>query len=244
MDFQETAALAAGLPETLGPLVADIDGTLTDDRRALDPRVLPVLRGWPAPVVIATGKAMPYPVALCEFLGLDVFVIAENGGVALAGRDRPVRYAGDREAATHVVEQYRGAGYSLGWGETDLVNRWRETEIAVSRESPLDPLEEIANEHGLTVVDTGYAYHVKSPDQSKGRALELLCGDLDIEPADCLAVGDSTNDVSTFEAAGTSVAVDNADEAATAAADHVTTAGFGDGFLEAIEWFVDREAEA
>ncbi|WP_436900218.1 phosphoglycolate phosphatase [Halovenus halobia] len=244
MDFQETTELAAALPETLGPLVADIDGTLTDDQRALDPRVMPVLRGWPAPVIVATGKAMPYPVALCEFLGLDVCVIAENGGVGLAGREGSLRFTGDREAATAVVEQYREQGYSLGWGETDLVNRWRETEIAVSRESPLEPLEAIASEHGLTVVDTGYAYHVKSPEQSKGRALEVLAEDLDITPTECLAIGDSVNDVSTFEVAGTSVAVGNADKEAKSAADYVTTASFGDGFLEAVAWLADREPEA
>lgn len=244
MEFQETAEMAAALPETLGPLVADIDGTLTDDNRALDARVMPVLRGWPAPVIVATGKAMPYPVALCEFLGLDVLVIAENGGVALAGREGSLRFTGDREAATAVVEQYREQGYSLGWGDTDLVNRWRETEIAVSRESPLEPLEAIAEEHGLMVVDTGYAYHVKSPDQSKGRALEVLAGELDIAPAECLAIGDSVNDVSTFEVAGTSVAVGNADEEAKSAADYVTTASFGDGFLEAVAWLADREPEA
>lgn len=244
MEFQETAEMAAALPETLGPLVADIDGTLTDDQRALDPRVMPVLRGWPAPVIVATGKAMPYPVALCEFLGLDVLVIAENGGVALAGREGSLRFTGDREAATAVVEQYREQGYSLGWGETDLVNRWRETEIAVSRESPLEPLEAIAEDHGLTVVDTGYAYHVKSPEQSKGRALEVLAEELDITPAECLAIGDSVNDVSTFEVAGTSVAVGNADEEAKSTADYVTTTSFGDGFLEAVAWLADREPEA
>ncbi|MXR52347.1 phosphoglycolate phosphatase [Halovenus sp. WSH3] len=244
MDFQETLELAAGLPETLGPLVADIDGTLTDDQRALDPRVLPVLRAWPEAVVIATGKAMPYPVALAEFAGLEPNVIAENGGVALAGYDHPVRFTGDPEAATAVVEEYRDRGYSLGWGETDLVNRWRETEIAVSRDSPLDPLESIAAEHGLVVVDTGYAYHVKSPDQSKGRALEAISDDLGVSPEECLAVGDSTNDVSTFEVAGRSVAVGNADEDAKAAADRVTSATFGDGFLRAVEWFLGREPEA
>lgn len=243
MNFQETLDLVSGLPDSLGPLIADIDGTLTDDERAVDPRVLPVLRAWPAPVVIATGKAMPYPVALAEFAGLEPNVIAENGGVALAGYDHPVRFTGDPEAATAVVEEYRARGHSLGWGETDLVNRWRETEIAVSRESPLEPLEAIAADHGLVVVDTGYAYHVKSPEQSKGRALEAIADDLDIAPADCLAVGDSTNDASTFEVTGDSVAVGNADEDAKAAADHVTTATFGDGFLEAVERFAEREPE-
>ena len=244
MEFQETAEMAAALPETLGPLVADIDGTLTDDNRALDPRVMPVLRGWPAPVIVATGKAMPYPVALCEFLGLDLFVIAENGGVALAGREGSLRFSGDREAANAVVDAYRDRGYSLGWGETDLVNRWRETEIAVSRESPLEPLEEVAQQHGLMVVDTGYAYHVKSPEQSKGRALEVLAEERNIAPTDCLAIGDSVNDVSTFEVAGTSVAVGNADEEAKSAADYVTAASFGDGFLEAVAWLADGEPEA
>jgi phosphoglycolate phosphatase (TIGR01487 family) len=240
MNFQETLELVAALPETLGPLVADIDGTLTDDERAIDPRVVPVLRAWPAPVVIATGKAMPYPVGLCEFLGLEIAVIAENGGVALAGREGPIRYTGDREAAMAVVEEYRGQGYSLGWGETDLVNRWRETEIAVSRDQPLEPLEAIVEEHGLVVVDTGYAYHVKSPEQSKGRALPIVTEERGFAPEDCLAVGDSVNDVSTFEIVAESVAVANADDDAKAAADHVTTGTFGDGFLEAVSWFVNR----
>ncbi len=223
-------------PTDAPPLVVDIDGTLTDDQRGVDPRVFPVLRSWPAPVVVATGKAMPYPVALCEFLALDVYVIAENGGVVVAGRDT-VRIEGDRAGANAVASEYRAAGYDLGWGEADLVNRWRETELAVSRDSPLEPLREIAAEHGLEVVDTGFAYHVKAPAIDKGVGLEVVAAELGADPSAFLAVGDSTNDVATFELAGVSIAVANADEDALAAADHVTDAAYGDGFLEAIETF-------
>jgi phosphoglycolate phosphatase (TIGR01487 family) len=221
------------------PLVVDIDGTMTDDERTIDPRVLPVLREWSAPVIVATGKALPYPVALCQFAGLPTRAIAENGGVTAIADTDTIAYLGDREAAQAVVEEYQAAGCDLGWRETDFVNRWRETEIAVAREQPLEPLETIAAEHGLEVVDTGYAYHVKDPEMSKGSALRTAAAELGIEPADFLAVGDSTNDVSTFEVAGEAVAVANADDAALAAADRVTDASYADGFLEAVEDYTD-----
>jgi len=64
------------------PLAVDIDGTLTREDRSVDSRVLDVLREWDAPVVVATGKALPYPVALCQFVGVEECVVAENGGVA------------------------------------------------------------------------------------------------------------------------------------------------------------------
>jgi hydroxymethylpyrimidine pyrophosphatase-like HAD family hydrolase len=41
-----------------------------------------------------------------------------------------------------------------------------------------------------------------------------------------------------FERVDRAVAVANADEAAKAAADHVTDAANADGFLEAVEWLV------
>jgi hypothetical protein len=223
------------VPDDAPPLAVDIDGTLTDDRRAVDPRVFPVLQSWPAPVVVATGKAMPYPVALCEFLGIEPHVIAENGGVALAGRSGPLEIVGDREAADAVAREYREQGHDLGWGAADLVNRWRETELAVSRDSPLDPLEAVARDHGLVVVDTGFAYHVKSPDVDKASGLRAVADALGLAPDDFLAVGDSENDAPTFEVAGHAVAVANADDAAKRAADRVTSAGFADGFLEAVE---------
>lgn len=222
------------MDEDAPPLVVDIDGTITDESRAVDPRVLPVLADWPAPVVIATGKALPYPVALCSFAGIPIRVIAENGGVAAVADTDELLFLGDREAAQAVVEEYVAAGYDLGWAETDFVNRWRETEVALARDVPLEPLEKTAAEHGLEVVDTEFAYHVKDPEMSKGRALEAVAAELDRKPEDFLAVGDSPNDVSTFEVVGEAVAVANAEETARAAADWVTDARFADGFFEAL----------
>jgi len=224
------------VPEAGPPLVVDIDGTLTDADRRLDPRVFPVLRSWPAPVVVATGKALPFPVALCGFMGIDVLVIAENGGVVVSGPTDTLHVAGDRAAASAVATAYRERGYELGWGGIDLANRWRETEIIVSRDAPLDPLAELAADHGLTVVDTGFAYHVKSTDFDKGTGLEFIGRELDRAPGSFAAVGDSVNDVPVFDLVGDAVAVANADDAARRAADHVTAAEYAEGFLEGLEW--------
>jgi len=243
LDFARSSTLADRLPDALPPLVVDIDGTLTGPDRALDPRVMPVCRAWPAPLVVATGKAMPYPVALCTFLGLDTLAVAENGGVVVAGPTDTIRYEGDREAAAAAIEAYRARGYTTGWDDTALVNRWRETELAVSRESPLEPLAAVARDHGLAVVDTGYAYHVKSPDVTKGTGLRALADELGLAPGEFAAVGDSENDAPVFDIVGRAVAVGNADDVARDAADHVTDGTYGDGFLEAVRWLCDGADE-
>lgn len=235
MDFAASVDLAERLPEDLPPLAVDVDGTLNGRDQVVDPRVIPICNAWPSPLVVATGKSMPYPVAICELFGLERLIVAENGGVIISGPTETIHYAGDRQAAAAAIEAYREQGYGTGWDETTLVNRWRETELAVAREMPLAPLESVAEEFGLVVVDTGYAYHVKSPDVSKGLGLQRLGSELDIAPDSFAAIGDSENDVSTFELADRAIAVANADDDARTAADQVTEAAYGAGFLEAVE---------
>ena len=215
------------------PLVLDIDGTITRPDGSIDPRTFDRLRAWDAPVVLATGKAFPYPVALCHFVGIETLVVAENGGV-VAARDE-LSIEGDREAAEAVARAYTEAGYGHGWGQVDTVNRWRETEVAVNREMPLDVLREVAAEYGLEVVDTGYAYHVKEPSVTKGRGVSVVAELLGVDPAEFVAIGDSVNDVSTFETVGRSYAVANADEAALSAADRVTERSYSEGTFEVLD---------
>lgn len=223
------------------PLAVDIDGTLTDADRRLDARVLSVLREWAsaAPVVVATGKALPYPVALCDFLAVPTNVVAENGGAVYAESASELRFTGDREAAEAVGRDYEAAGHSLGWGAVDLVNRWRETELAVALEQPEDPLREAAAHHGMRVIDTGFAYHVTDPAVNKARGLETAADALGRDPTEFVAIGDSENDAEMLDLVGEAYAVANADEAALAAADHITDGSFGDGFLEAVSTALD-----
>ena len=214
------------------PVVLDIDGTMSRRDRSIEGRVIDAIHEWDAPVVIATGKAFPYPVALSDFIGIPTHVIAENGGVVCT--EDAVQVNGDGEAARQVAADLRAAGYDLGWGAADLINRWRETEIAVSRAVPRAVVDDHAARHGLEVVDSKYAFHVKSPTVDKGLGLETVADLMGREPTEFVAIGDSENDVETFAVAGVSYAVANADQRALEAADHVTEGSYADGLLEAL----------
>ncbi|WP_313685854.1 HAD-IIB family hydrolase [Halobellus marinus] len=209
------------------PLVLDIDGTLTDGSGRLDPRTFEYLPHWDAPVVLATGKAFPYPVSLCHYFGLENNVIAENGGVVLA--KGAVSYQGDRDRAQAVADEFVARGGDLGWPGFAALNEWRETEVAVNTAADLDLLRTVAAEYDLEVFDTGYAYHVKTPGVEKGTGLEAVADVLDREPTDFVAIGDSVNDVSLFRAAGRSFAVANADTDAREAAGTVVEKSYFDG---------------
>lgn len=222
----------------LPPLALDIDGTLTTPEGTVDPRVFRMLPDWPAPVVLATGKSFPYPVALCHFAGIPERVVAENGGVVCV--DGTVRIEGDAERVAAAVEVFRERGGDLGWGGADTANRWRETEVAARLTADEALLRAVAREFDLRFLDTGYAYHLTDPAVSKGRALREAATVLDVDPSAFVAVGDSTNDVSTFEAAGRSYAVANADDDARAAADEVLGSGFMDGTTAALAAVIDR----
>ncbi|MEZ3114522.1 HAD-IIB family hydrolase [Halobaculum sp. MBLA0147] len=217
----------------LPPLALDIDGTLTDEDGRIDPRIFDPLREWPTPVVLATGKSFPYPVALTQFLGIPERVIAENGGVTLV--DGAVHYEGDPDRVERATAAFRDRGGDLGWDAADTVNRWRETEVAARLTADESLLRAVADEFDLELLDTGYAYHLKAPDATKGRGLERVAAALDTDPAEWVAVGDSENDAPTFATAGRSFAVANADETARSAADEVLTEGYAAGTLAALD---------
>lgn len=69
---------------------------------------------------------------------------------------------------------------------------------------------------------------------SKGSALEWLCRELGVPVADAVAFGDNMNDISMLQAAGTGVAMANAEAAVRAAADAVAASNDEDGVAASI----------
>jgi len=216
------------------PLALDIDGTLTTPSGRLDSRVFELLPAWEAPVVFATGKAFPYPIALATFLGRPLRVVAENGGVVHVDGDTML--CADPASSRAAAEAFLERGGRLGWGTDETVNRWRETEVAIAPDADEALLRAVTAEvSDVEVIDTGYAFHLTSPTVSKGEGLAHIADVLDIDLADVVAVGDSENDVSTFETVGRSYAVANADASAAAAADVVLEDGYMDGTAAVLE---------
>lgn len=73
---------------------------------------------------------------------------------------------------------------------------------------------------------------------NKGTALAFLCGLLQIEPGETMAVGDNGNDREMLERAGISVAVENADEEIKRLAGYVTRPNVQSGVAAALHRFV------
>lgn len=84
-----------------------------------------------------------------------------------------------------------------------------------------------------TSVPTNIEINIR--EANKGEALLALCAQLEIDPADTLAFGDGTNDLTMIRAAGCGVAMGNADFAVKAAADTVCDDNEHDGLAKYLE---------
>lgn len=98
---------------------------------------------------------------------------------------------------------------------------------AVEHELGTDVQTMLSNPRYLEII------HAKA---SKGNALRFLCNYLNVPICDTLAAGDSENDISLFQAAGTGYAMANSDDNVKSSAAHVTALDNDhDGILEIIQ---------
>ena len=76
------------------------------------------------------------------------------------------------------------------------------------------------------------------PQATKKNGLLKVCSLLNIDPQECIAFGDSGNDISVLETAGLGIAVENAPQDVKECADYVTDTNKMDGVAKALEKFV------
>ncbi|AKB54961.1 MULTISPECIES: phosphoglycolate phosphatase [Methanosarcina] len=218
-------------------IVADIDGTITCEKRELHLEAMKKIRSLKIPVVLATGNTLCYARTASMLIGLDGAVIAENGGAIAIRFDLQGTFEEsleECEKAYSFLSEY----FKL----TKLDPLYRKTEIALKRDFDLKKARNLLKSQNLDIemVDTKYAIHLKSTKINKGVGLQKLAGMMGLKSKDFVAIGDSENDLEMFEVSGFGIAVGNGDEIIKEAADYVTEDSFGGGTVEALEFLESK----
>ena len=222
----------------LSALVTDIDGTITDKARRIDPEALACLQRLAQDgieVVLASGNTSCFMDALCKMAGTKGTFIAENGGVYRIGYTGEIHVIGNQavcqRALKTVQAHFRDKGIEL-----NLYNpTYRFADLAFARTVPAEEVKEVLAGQPVQVIDTGFAIHLQSEGVSKGSTLPLLARDLGLSPKDFFAIGDGINDAGMLMAAGKGVTVANAHPETKKAASDVMDEEYGSGFVQAVK---------
>lgn len=215
-------------------IVVDIDGTITDSSRRIQPQGIEALRmvqdkGITA--MLASGNVLPVVYGLHTFIGLNGPIIAENGGI--------VSYEDTVHELHSIDEPLRAYRYLLEVGmdvERLFTDRWRETEVALKRSADPNRIGEVLRHFDIVVETTGFAIHLMEPGHSKMSGVRKACDLLDLEVDEVAAFGDSDNDTRMLAECGRGVAVANASPMAREVADLVTTRPHSEGVIEGLRW--------
>ena len=225
-------------PSRLRVVVTDVDGTLTDADRRLDPVAVGVVRDLERrgiPVALATGNVLPIALGLYRSLGLSGPIVAENGGIIYyrdsAGRDVVERLT-DRAVALAAYRRLRAAGVPVRRLFTD---RWRECEVGLEPTVSVTAIRRALRDPGVLVESTGYALHLIERGGGKLPALTRALAYRGLTPAEAVILGDGDNDVAMLRAAGFGVSFASASYRARRAARYVTHAEFAAGFVEGLK---------
>ncbi len=210
-------------------LAIDIDGTLTDKLRRLNFTAGELIRKLEARnvmVILATGNALCVADTISTFLGTSGALIAENGGIISYGDE--VEYLASID---EIEKAYSFLKDRLAIREVTR-NEYRKTEVALWRDYPVEEIKKILKDFRVEVVDTKFAIHIKNPDVSKGRALEMVARRAGISMQEVAAIGDSSNDIDMLEKAGLSISIGSY---LKDVADYTTEREYGDGGVEALK---------
>jgi phosphoglycolate phosphatase (TIGR01487 family) len=217
-------------------LAVDIDGTLTDMKRALCPAAVEAVRSLKVPVVLVTGNTHCFTRAVSILLGTPRIFIAENGGV-VSHSERDIEILADL-AVCQTAYQELSKAFPLEAYES---SRYRFTDIALKRNFDVSAASCYAEEHGLNVeiIDTVFAVHIKDKRVNKGTGLQRIAEHMGINLKEFAAVGDSGSDMPMFEIAGFRASVGNSTQELMAASDYVAQAKYGEGFAEIVKHMAD-----
>lgn len=216
-------------------VATDIDGTITRKSLRLScsaVRSIHALERAGIQVILASGNALHVTATLQLYLGCTGAVICEGGGVVeYRGQTRVL---GEKSTATAALNALKSK-----FGDRVLESRsnpYRYVDVALRRTIRKSAVEKVlASFPTLNLWDSGYAYHIMNKGIDKGLGLRTAATMMALHPENIVAIGDSAPDVSLLQAAGSSIAVGNADELLKRVATRVVPGRDGKGFKQATD---------
>jgi len=226
-------------------VVADVDGTLTDEKRRLDIDSLMAVRELEErgmKVVLTSGRSYCATHVLSTYIGTFGLVIAENGGVIGRG---PADYTlmGDRRFAELGLKELKK---ELGEKVREVHSFQRYVDIVLARTFDLDSANEILRRKGAGshVLDSGFAYHLVDARVNKGTGVEAAAKTLTLETEEIAAIGDNLNDIDMFKVAGFSATFPDAPEQTRKAATYIANQKHGKGVKEIAEIILSGRSDS
>lgn len=228
-------------------LFRDGDGGFT----LLPARALEACHRAGVEVVCMSGRRKAQVMEDARLLGQDSYIYEIGGGVVVGGEEHFLcgHFAPRDGRSPHELIEASGAPALLFEAYGDRIHHhspWdRDRFVSHLFRGTVDPEEanvllEREGHDGLRLVDNGEGrtgervYHLIPQETSKAGAVELHMRARGYALHECIAVGDSAEDMTVAAAVGRFYLVANSDVAVSATNVERTESGHGDGFYEAV----------
>ncbi|MEK4359611.1 Cof-type HAD-IIB family hydrolase [Paenibacillus sp. FSL M7-1455] len=237
-------------------LALDMDGTLLTSDQTISPDTAEWIKRAKEEgvhVCLSTGRSFESALPYGEELGLSTPMITVNGSEVWRAPHRlhqrslmDPKLISDMHAIA-VAEDCWFWAYSVErvynkdhWTDSIEGKEWLKfgyhTEDDEARHRILMRLQDMG---GLEITNSSpHNLEVNPQGINKASGIRTVCGLLDIDMSEVIAVGDSMNDLAAIQAAGLGVAMENAQEVVREAADFVTSSNDKDGIAEVIRKFI------
>jgi phosphoglycolate phosphatase (TIGR01487 family) len=218
-------------------LVTDYDGTLATGGTMSNTTAEAVtrLRKSGRHTILATGRRLDDLLAICPFVDLFSYVVAENGALVYEPRTRETTLLADPLPARFINAVQDERITPLEIGSVILATRMpnQERMLGIIQELGLE-LKITFNRTAVMILPTGI---------NKASGTKYALRKLGLSPHEIVAVGDSENDHSLLQLAECPVAVANALDAIKEVAAFVTKLPAGEGVVELIDELIANDLE-
>jgi HAD superfamily hydrolase (TIGR01484 family) len=218
-------------------IVTDFDGTLAKHGQVSQETVdhLQQIQASGRRLIMATGRRLEPLLALCPWIDLFQWVIAENGALLYSPESGEETLLSVPPPIDLIVRMQQAGVEPVESGRI-IVATWQphhHVALQVIRELGLD-WQIIFNKDAVMLLPSGC---------NKATGLQAALQEMGLSPLNIVAVGDAENDEAMLRIAGVSVAVKNAVPAVQSICDIVTTAERGEGVSELCRMILDDDLE-